>query len=290
MNKRTLGTWMWNVMDIWQIDEALAFLKSHHVTQVYLSYSEVMPMAQYRAFVSALAEAGIGAAVIGAVAEWVTPRGRKGRDAFAAWLHEYQAGCGRDSERFYGIHLDIEPHQLPDWQENEALVHQQYADFLVWASALCREEGVALEADIPFWFDGLYAELNGERLSLGEIALRLCDATLLMSYRDNAPGVLACGDVLMPLAKRLGKKLVYGVETGKIYEDINITFHHLGTARMYRELRRLDALVEQDERTGEIGYAIHYYDSWRRLPERGHPRLEDYPYDNPNYRIMEEDA
>ena len=133
----------------------------------------------------------IGVALIGAVAEWVTPRGKKARDAFAAWLHAYQAGCAKDSEKFYGIHLDVEPHQLPDWQENEALVHQQYADFLVWARELCQREGIAMEADIPFWFDSLNASFQGQSMSLGEIALHLCDATLLMSYRDNAEAILA---------------------------------------------------------------------------------------------------
>lgn len=290
MKKSTLGTWMWDVMDIWEIGNTLDFLKSHQVTQVYLSYSETMPMEQYRAFISALAQEQIGVALIGAVAEWVTPRGEKARDAFAAWLHAYQAGCAKDSEKFYGIHLDVEPHQLPDWQENEALVHQQYADFLVWARELCQREGIAMEVDIPFWFDSLNASFQGQSMSLGEIALHLCDATLLMSYRDNAEAILACGDKLMPIAKAMGKKLILAVETGKIYEDINITFHHLGTARMYRELKKLYDLVQQDDRAGEIGYAIHYFDSWRRLPEKGHPRLDDYPYDNPNYCIQEEDA
>ncbi|MGN0762191.1 MAG: hypothetical protein ACI4MK_02340 [Aristaeellaceae bacterium] len=277
-------------MDIWQVDETLDFLTAHQVTQVYLSYSEVMPMEQYRVFVSALKHRGIGVAVIGAVAQWVTPGGQRGRDAFAAWLHAYLAGCSREDERFYGVHLDVEPHQLPEWQENEALVRQQYADFLVWAEAMCRREGLMLEADIPFWFDSLDAELEGQRMSLGEIALRLCDTTLLMSYRDNAPAVLACGDKLIPLARALGKKLILAVETGKIYESINITFHHLGTLRMYRELKHLHELVQADDDAGEIGYAIHYYDSWRHLPEHGHPRLEDYPYDNPNYAWTEEDA
>lgn len=281
---------MWDIMDIWQVDEALTFLKSHRVTQVYLTYSQVMPMEQYRTFVAALAEKGIGVSALGASAEWVTPRGRQARDAFAAWLHAYQAGCTKQEERFYGVHLDVEPHQLPEWKTDEALVRQQYADFLVWAEALCREEGIQLEADIPFWFDRLTATLKGRTMSLGEIALRLCDATLLMSYRDNAPAVLACGEWLIPLAKQLGKKLILAVETGKIYEDINITFHHLGTARMYRELERLHALVCADAAAGEIGYAIHHYDSWRRLPAKGHPCLQDYPYENPNYRVLEENA
>ena len=77
MKKSTLGTWMWDVMDIWESGNTLDFLKSHQVTQVYLSYSETMPMEQYRAFISALAQEQIGVALIGAVAEWVTPSGRK---------------------------------------------------------------------------------------------------------------------------------------------------------------------------------------------------------------------
>lgn len=41
---------------------------------------------------------------------------------------------------------------------------------------------------------------------------------------------------------------------------------------MYRELQALHRLIQADPRAGDIGYAIHYYDAWRRLPESGHPQ------------------
>lgn len=282
-NQRTLGTWMWDVTDILRPEEAIAFLSSHHVTEVYLSYSRAMLKSKYRAFISLCAAKGIRVAAIGAEADWVLPEGGKRLESFFKWFKEYQEGCQEDSEKFYGIHMDVEPHQLDAWKEDQQSVQDAYAAFLVKAKAFCDEQKVSLEADIPFWFDGLYATLDGQKISLGEAALRLCDTTLIMSYRDNAEAILRCGDVLLPKAKELGKRMILAVETGKIYEEINITFYHLGLTRLYAELDKLYGLVAQAD-LGEVGYAIHYYQSWKNLPEDGHPKETDYPWDNPNYQ------
>ncbi len=274
----SLGTWMWDVTDIMRPEETLAFLTSHRVTEVYVSWSRAMFKTKYRAFIKACAGAGIRVALIGAEAEWAVPEGQKAFDAYLKWFEDYQAGCESPDEKFYGMHMDVEPHQLEKWQTEQKAVVDGYVTFLQKARAACDKLGVILEADIPFWFDGFDVVLNGQSMKLCEAAIRLCDTTLLMSYRDNAPAIMNCGDVELPLGKALGKKIILAVETGKIYESINITFHHLGTKVLYRELNALQELISAREDVGEVGYAIHYFASWRGLPEDGYPKGPDYPY------------
>lgn len=274
----SLGTWMWDVTDILRLEESLEFLQSHHVTEVYLSWSRAMPKAKYRAFIKACAKENIRVGLIGAEAEWAVPQGQKAFDNYLKWLKEYQVGCESPEEKFYGMHMDVEPHQLPQWQTGQQAVVDGYAAFLQKARAACDKLGCLLEADIPFWFDGFDVELNGQSMKLCEAVIRLCDTTLLMSYRDNAPAIMACGDMELPLGKALGKKIILAVETGKIYESVNVTFHHMGTKALYRELNALQDLVSARDDVGEVGYAIHYFASWRGLPEDGYPKGPDYPY------------
>ena len=278
--KRSLGTWMWNAVDIMKAEEVLDFLTSHDVTEVYLSCAAGMPKSYYRKFISACYDEGIRVAVIGAEADWAIPNGQKRFDSFLKWVEEYQNGCEQESEKFYAIHMDVEPHQLPEWQTDREMVQAGFVDFLVKARGFCDRVGMGLEADIPFWFDSLYATLDGERVSLGQATVLLSDATLIMSYRDNAEAALACGNILHPYAVAQNKKFLYALETGKIYEEINITFHHLGTDALNRELNKLYVLAEEKYPGANVGYAVHYYHSWKNLPPDGHPRGEDYPYND----------
>ncbi len=276
----SLGTWMWDVTDILFPEKSIGFLTSHHVTEVYLSYSRAMPKARYRAFVKACNEKGIRVALIGAEADWALPSGQKGFETYIKWLADYQAGCESPLEKFYGMHMDVEPHQLPEWLTDQAEVISGYVAFLQRAREACDSLDCSLEADIPFWFDGFTTDWKGQDVLLCEAVMHLCDTTLLMSYRDNAAAILACGETELPLAKALGKKLVLAVETGKIYESVNITFHHLGTEALYRELNALYGMVAALKDAGEVGYAIHYFGSWKNLPEKGHPKGPDYPYND----------
>ena len=277
---QSLGTWMWDVTDILFPEKSITFLTEHHVTEVYLSYSRAMPKAKYRAFIKACSEQKIRVSLIGAEAEWALPAGQKAYDSYLKWFEEYQAGCETEAEKFYGLHMDVEPHQLPEWLTEQASVINGYVAFLQKAREVCNRLGSSLEADIPFWFDGFTVSLEGKDMLLCEAVIRLCDATLLMSYRDNAGDILACGETELPISKALAKKLILAVETGKIYESINITFHHLGTKALYRELNKLNDLVAAHPDAGQVGYAVHYFGSWKNLPEEGHPKGPDYPYND----------
>lgn len=276
--KKTFGTWMWDINSINKSTEAIGFLKSRNVTEVYLAYNPKTSHKNYREFVKNAYQNDIRVSLIGADAYWILERGVNDFDTFLDWFHRYQSGCSNIDEKFYGIHLDIEPHQLDEWSVDLNNTIKLYMNLILKAEKACRDEGVLLEADIPFWFDQFKVIENNEKIALCEFCIRHCDTTLLMSYRDNARDVFECGRFELGLSEKYGKKVSLALETGKVYEEVNITFFHLGTKALDKELKLLDKIVSEESSPYEIGYAVHYYECWSTLPENGHPEGPDYPF------------
>mgnify|MGYP001142228490 FL=1 len=162
----TLGTWIWNIRSISKADEVIAFLKSKGVSEAYLAYHPQTPHAEYRNFVRQCSLSRIRVAPIGADAAWILERGAREFRQFLDWFREYQAGCGSVEEKFYGIHFDVEPHQLAEWETQTAFVVERYKEFVLAAERFCREENVLLEVDIPFWFDKYTVADREEQLPL----------------------------------------------------------------------------------------------------------------------------
>lgn len=207
------------------------------------------------------------------------PRGKAGRDAYFEFYRAYQQEAS-PAERFYGMHMDIEPHQLKEWEEDNANTVQGYCDFVKLARQEADRDNSLLEVDIPCWFDPFR---NQEGMNLLEFCLHNADTTLLMSYRDSARGAVDFAKTGLELARKLDRRLALALETGRIYEDVNITFDHLGTLALDREMAKLRQIVNDEYDLKDIGYAVHHYNSWVELPEEGHPPGEDFPRDNPNY-------
>ena len=94
------------------------------------------------------------------------------------------------NERFYALHLDVEPHQ--DRKLSDERKWQLYADFVLRAAADVHAAGEKIEWDIPFWLDGIRVAF-GERkdVSLLEVVMGASDCVALMSYRDTAEAILS---------------------------------------------------------------------------------------------------
>ncbi len=283
------GTWVWRAEEIGWPEEVLRFLVPNGVNEIYLVYAPGKRSAEeYRTFVRTCRAAGVRVALIGADARWVLPEGRQEGERFFAFYEDHQR-VSAPEERFYGLHLDIEPHQLPAWETDNATVVAAYRSFLLRARQVADRTGTALELDIPCWFDRYpCADADGRPMDLTEFCIRHADTTLFMSYRDTARGAVEFARTGLALAERLGRRISLAFETGRIYEEINITFDHIGTVRLCEELHALRRIVETEWRVPEAGYAVHHYNSWSILPPHGNPLGDDFPYDNPNYAALAE--
>ncbi|HAL74245.1 MAG TPA: hypothetical protein DCM45_04010 [Clostridiales bacterium] len=285
-NKITFGTWVWRSAEIDHPDKVLNFLVPQGINEIYLVHDPLRQFEKYRHFVAQSAAAGVRVSLIGAKAHWVLPQGYSERDEFFDFYERYQSEAAVN-ERFYGLHMDIEPHQLAEWQSDNPGTVRDYCEFVLLARQVADRTGTLLELDIPCWFDRFPCQdVNGDAIHLTEFCIRHADTTLFMSYRDNAPAAVEFAQVGLNLAQLYHKKIALAFETGHIYEEINITFDHLGTVPLMRELDNLREIVSSEYKIPAVGYAVHHYNSWAVLPPDGNPLGDDFPYDNPNYSFL----
>lgn len=157
--------------------------------------------------------------------------------------------------RFKGVHLDIEPHQHPDFDLRRGelilsliqLAYNLKVDF----------PNILFEYDIPFWLDD-EIEFNGETKPAYAHMIDIADRITLMSYRDSADGIYSVAEDEIEYSQLIGKTLVLGVETGE-EEDI-VTFYEEGKEYMNTELNELRTLISKD-----FGLSIHHIYSWYNL-------------------------
>lgn len=277
------AAWLWHKEEISQPKIVLEFLVKNGCNRIYLTYEPDIGVAVYRRFVSAASAAGVQVSLMGADARWVLAEGRRQQEAFFSFYEAYQQSAETET-LFYGMHMDIEPYQLAQWETDREEVIAGYCAFVLSAKEIALRTGTQLELDIPCWFNRFSATDNGEQIPLSEFCFRKADAITLMAYRDNAKSILDFAGHNMELAQRYQKPVVLGVETGRIYEDENVTFDHLGTIILYQALSELRSLAEQVYPQCSLGYAVHHYNTWRALPKNGHPKGDDFPYKNPNYQ------
>lgn len=181
-------------------------------------------------------------------------------------VFEFNAAAPPDS-RFDAVHFDIEPHQLEEWKKDSNKMLLQFLDLGRAIMDLSTERGNAAPVgpDIPFWFDGITLEWQGERTSVAEHFIKMFNFVTLMDYRnvaDGDDGIIAHAAGEMEIARRLGKRVIIGVETGN-GELPKTTFRDRTPVDMERELAATEDAFR--ENPAFAGFAIHHYGTYRSL-------------------------
>ena len=165
--------------------------------------------------------------------------------ALPEW-HRYVVGTVRnverfnstahDSERFDGVHLDVEPYLLPGFNGPR---HQEFLDdYLVMLSEVrdqAHSSRLTLGADIPFWYSEpdefthtvSTVRIQGAEQPVYQRILDLVDNVAVMSYRtisSGTDGVVAHSLDEMTYAQQVGKTVFVGLETGPIADEQILTF------------------------------------------------------------------
>lgn len=170
------------------------------------------------------------------------------------------------------IHLDVEPHTLPEWQTDPQGTAQQYLALLdaVGSRLAASGTGLALVVDIPFWYDGQSVVYGGQTRPLSEHVLNRVDVATLMDYRDHAwggNGLVALASSEIAFAGSSGKRVRIGVETNAPGgQPAYITFYEEGRRVMLGELA-----ATRNAYAGAAGFggvAVHDYDGYRALDRR----------------------
>ena len=201
---------------------------------------------------------------------YVLPENRKQALAMVERVLLFNARTASVDARFDAIHFDIEPHQLPQWDSDRDGLLREFLDLGQAYMDLKRKLGsdIPVGPDIPFWLDGISLSWQGQTRSVAEHAIRLFDFVTLMDYRNRAEGsdgIIAHAQDEMDLAKRLGRRVIIGVETGD-GELPKVTFQGRTHAEMEQELASTEAAFRDNP--AFAGFAIHHYATWQAWLKR----------------------
>ncbi|WP_317645919.1 hypothetical protein [Sporosarcina sp. GW1-11] len=263
-----LATWLWDTARIVsEPDTIVSNLVTHEVSDVYLQVNEKIEISYYQYFISKATANGIRVHALDGAPSWVA--GQKGlsqQQAFTEWLVNYQ-NIASASERFVGIHLDVEPYQHPKYEQRAKNFFKNYQTMIVTFRGQADSMGLDFGVDIPFWYYGVeYNNIYGKG-NIAEFLGQHVENISIMAYRDSAngsggnDGIIDISAAQMRLFEQYNVKTTIAVETGKLNDESKfLTFYEEGKDYLYSEM---DIVYNHyKDHPAFNGMAIHYYDSW----------------------------
>ena len=271
-DKNTLGVWWWDISSIKGVSGTryLDFLAANGASEIYLCVDGMRESggtsyADVRAFVKQAKALGMRVAALSGDVAWINP-GNTGFTSYVNKVNGYQEAASAD-EKFYAMHLDVEPHQHSDFSDNRAKVMQWFADFVLEKAVPAAEEaGMLLEWDIPFWLEDTVEDGSGRTIVLAELMAKSCDTIAIMSYRDTAEAMYNVSKEEIAFAQEYGCKIILGAET-KSSEGDPVSYMEEGKAVMASELGKLNAMLLQAFPDRNFGIAVHQVRTWYSLQD-----------------------
>ncbi len=242
----TLGVWWWDdKLDV----SYLNFAKSHGVTEIYYCSSEFNQKTEN--FIRDAHQKGIKVYWLAGEYQWI-----EDYDSLKINIENYLMYQKNYTYVFSGIHLDIEPHQHPDFKTNRQHIIKKYVELCY--SLHMEYPTLYVEYDLPFWLDD-EVEINCVSKLAYQHIIDVSSKVTLMSYRDTCEEIYSVSEDEIKYALSVGKTLNLGVET-KSKEGDNVSFMEEGKRVMMQEIKKLRALIPSD-----FGVVIHQIYTWFNL-------------------------
>lgn len=248
-NVRPQGVWWWyNKLNN---DEYIKFCKDNNVTEIYYWCTDFNESTNV--FIKSANKYNIQVYLLAGDVSWLD-NFNFGREQ----LNNYQMFLSNNKNaKFAGVHLDIEPHQFPDFKENRKKRISQLIEF---ANTIKKEyPNINFDYDLPFWLEDEIS-FNGITKSAFAHIMDICNRVFLMSYRDSAEKILNCAKEEIAYAVQTNKTMFLCVETGK--EEEGVTFLNLGKKYMNKELEKVKAQIPK-----HFGISVHDIDRWYSLKD-----------------------
>ena len=242
---RTLGVWWWdNRIDSTYLD----FAEEHNVTEIYYYTSSFSQKTSD--FIKDANSRDIKVFWLQGNYEWI-----EDIPSLKNRIDEYLDYQSQNEYPFDGIHLDIEPHQNPQFSDRR---NELITSFVI-LSAQIKESypDLWIEYDIPFWLED-EVTYKGTTKPAYQFIIDNSSRVTLMSYRDSAEAIYDVAQDEANYAATVDKPFNFSVETGE-EEDV-VTFFEEGATYMYEQLALL-----RKQLPSSCGIAVHHIKSWREL-------------------------
>ncbi|WIV19182.1 hypothetical protein QPK24_23190 [Paenibacillus polygoni] len=260
INKDTTSysTWLWDTSVIeTDMEHTVESILNMNIHSVYLQYSSKVSNDTYRNFISSLQKEGVEVYALDGAPDWgITDH--ESKDQFLDWFHNYQADA-LSHEQFKGIHLDIEPYLLENWDTNQEEIIYQYQTLLLQIGNFAENLNATLGVDIPFWFDEITYDNKYGQGYLSQWLIQNTDETTIMAYRNFAEGkngIIDLSTQEVDWAEQENKNITIAVETEKTPEE-HVSFYNKNKHTLVSEIKHV-----QNHYKGRIaGIAIHSFES-----------------------------
>ena len=291
-DKATLGVWWWSIQNLVQpadgvsVDQILDCLLMSNVTEIYLCLNGMLPWseqqaqggeldegmiseADVRGFVSKCTKLGLRVAALGGSTNWVQESDKgMGLYNFMDKVNEYQTHAKED-EKLYGVHLDVEPHTLDDFEMKRSYYCQLLANLTADAAEYAKSMNLLLEWDIYSYFENndiISDPVTGQNSTMLDVMFTYCDTVTVMTYYNNGLAQFERGQLEAEHAKKHGKKVVLSSETIRISPS-SVSYYVPGKAVLVTES---EVLRKKTEETGhdKYGFAVHHAVSFYALMMR----------------------
>ncbi len=245
----TVGVWWW---DDKADDRYLEFAKNNGVDEIY--YCDYSMDKDTSKFVEKAKQKGMKVFALWGECEWVLDK--SGFDRLMNKYEEYQQNY--PAAAFEGVHLDVEPHQLDEFDDDRPEIMKKYVEFVTLV--VSENEGVKFDFDIPFWAHDI-VEVDGKTKPVYAHVIDNANRAFVMSYRDTAEQIVDIAKEELVYAKNNNKTIALGVEMTSNEGD-KVSFQEESKQVLYSEISKLDELVDID-----YVLSVHHIKTWESLKE-----------------------
>jgi hypothetical protein len=268
----TLGLFVWNDDLAPLRDAILALAAAHGVTEIYLHanlfYAGDLAEDVLAAWIDAAAARCIRVELLFGNAAWIRPATQIEATRRVEWSVAFAAAHPGSAPS--GIHLDLEPQQLPEWTDDPATRPgpiSDLVDLLETLTPTAEAGGLPLSLDMGFFLDGIDVTRAGRTRPAHEWLMDAVSRIVVMDYRDSARstghgGMIELAQTEVDYATNVARPIVLAVETQPV-DPPYITFAEEGAAAMRAVLDEVDAHFSREP--AFAGLAIHDRDGLAAL-------------------------
>ena len=246
-NLNIFGVWWWDN----RIDNSyLEFAKNNNINEIYYYTSSFNEKTSN--FIKQANDKEIKVYWLTGKCEWI-----EDNSDLIKLMNEFLEFQNSSSNKFAGIHFDIEPHQIADFEERKTELLTKFVNLTMQLKQ--QFSNIFIEYAIPVWMHDKLT-INNTTKPTYEFIIDNANRVTLMSYRDSCEEIYNCSKDEIEYAISVCKTLNLGVETQKIENENFITFYEEGSNFMFQELKKLRKLIPTN-----FGIAIHHIISWKNL-------------------------
>ncbi|MBQ8425617.1 MAG: hypothetical protein IJX17_06310 [Clostridia bacterium] len=244
-----LGTWWWD--DTLNLNTYLTYAIENKITEIY--YCNWDFDEDTTNFLENCNKNNIKVYLLDGYYKWLTDENK--RENLFTKLNNFLSYQNSHTINFAGVHLDIEPHQSPNFDENRQVLIYNLIELINILDN--KYTDIVFHYDLPFWLDDEIT-FKGITKPAYKHIIDIADNVTIMSYRDSAEKIYSVAKDEIEYAKSINKTLNLSVETSE-NEDI-VTFFEEGKTILNNELNKVRELIPDN-----FGISIHHIKSWFAL-------------------------